>query len=56
MWTVTELLKPVIVSLHLIGGMTILGLLTYITHRHLGTTGLIVNKNLFLIAKKIQYY
>ena len=51
MWTVTELLKPVIVSLHLIGGMTILGLLTYITHRHFGTTGLIVDKNLFLIAR-----
>ena len=51
MWTVTELLKPVIVSLHLIGGMTILGLLTYITHRHFGTTGLIVNNNLFMIAR-----
>ena len=51
MWTVTELLKPAIVSLHLIGGMTILGLLTYITHRQFGTTGLIVNKNLFLIAR-----
>ena len=51
MWTVTELLKPVIVSLHLIGGMTILGLLTFITHRHLGTTGLIVDKNLILIAR-----
>ena len=51
MWTVTELLKPVIVSFHLIGGMTILGLLTYITHRHFGTTGLIVDKKLFLIAR-----
>lgn len=36
MWTVTELLKPIIVTAHLIGGMTILGLLTYITHRHNG--------------------
>jgi len=37
MWTVTELLMPIIVSLHLLGGMTTLGLLTYITHRHWGT-------------------
>ena len=51
MWTVTELLKPVIVSLHLIGGMTILGLLTYITHRHFGTHGLLVDKNLVLMAR-----
>ncbi|HKO88613.1 MAG TPA: COX15/CtaA family protein [Burkholderiales bacterium] len=29
MWTVTMLLKPVIVTLHLIGGMTILALLTW---------------------------
>ena len=51
MWTVTELLKPVIVSLHLIGGMTILGLLTYITHRHFGTPVKIVDKNLVLMAR-----
>jgi cytochrome c oxidase assembly protein subunit 15 len=37
MWTVTLLLKPVIVSLHLIGGMTTLALLTWIAHRHFGT-------------------
>ena len=37
MWTVTMLLKPAIVSLHLMGGMTILGLLTFITHRHWGS-------------------
>ena len=36
MWTVTELLKPVIVTAHLMGGMTTLGLLTYMTHRHFG--------------------
>ena len=36
MWTVTELLKPAIVTSHLMGGMTILALLTYLTHRHLG--------------------
>ena len=32
-WTVTLLLKPVIVTLHLIGGMTILALLTWLTAR-----------------------
>jgi len=51
MWTVTELLKPVIVSLHLIGGMTILGLLTYVTHRHFGTPGLLAHRNLVLTAR-----
>lgn len=34
MWTVTMLLKPVIVSAHLIGGMATLGILTWIAHRH----------------------
>ena len=34
MWTVTMLLKPAIVSAHLIGGMTTLALLTWIAHRH----------------------
>ena len=37
MWTVTLLLKPVIVSSHLIGGMTTLALLTWIAHRHFGS-------------------
>jgi cytochrome c oxidase assembly protein subunit 15 len=37
MWTVTLLLKPVIVSSHLMGGMTTLALLTWIAHRHFGT-------------------
>jgi len=36
MWTVTLLLKPVIVTSHLLGGMTTLGLLTWIAHRHWG--------------------
>lgn len=41
MWTVTLLLKPVIVTSHLIGGMSTLGLLVWITHRHWGkSTGL----------------
>ena len=34
MWTVTMLLKPAIVSAHLIGGMTTLALLSWIAHRH----------------------
>lgn len=34
MWTVTMLLKPAIVSAHLIGGMTTLALLCWIAHRH----------------------
>jgi cytochrome c oxidase assembly protein subunit 15 len=37
MWTVTLLLKPVIVSAHLMGGMTTLALLVWIAHRHFGT-------------------
>ena len=37
MWTVTLLLKPVIVSAHLLGGMTTLAILTWIAHRHFGT-------------------
>jgi heme a synthase len=34
MWTVTMLLKPVIVSAHLLGGMTTLALLTWLAARH----------------------
>lgn len=33
MWTVTMLLKPVIVSAHLLGGMSTLAMLTWIAHR-----------------------
>jgi heme a synthase len=36
MWTVTLLLKPAVVTAHLIGGMSTLALLTWITHRQLG--------------------
>jgi cytochrome c oxidase assembly protein subunit 15 len=36
MWTVTLLLKPVIVSLHLLGGMTTLALLVWLSSRQLG--------------------
>lgn len=34
MWTVTLLLKPVVVTLHLLGGMTTLALLSWIAFRH----------------------
>ena len=36
MWTVTMLLKPVIVSAHLLGGMSTLAILTWVAHRHWG--------------------
>jgi cytochrome c oxidase assembly protein subunit 15 len=36
MWTVTMLLKPVIVSAHLLGGITTLAILMWIAHRHWG--------------------
>lgn len=36
MWTVTLLLKPVVVSAHLLGGMTTLAILAWIAHRHWG--------------------
>ena len=35
MWTVTKLLKPAIVTLHLLGGMATLGLLTWLALRQL---------------------
>lgn len=37
MWTVTMLLKPAIVSSHLLGGMTTLAVLTWLAHRHWGS-------------------
>jgi len=36
MWTVTLLLKPMIVTLHLLGGMTTLALLSWVAFRHSG--------------------
>lgn len=36
MWTVTMLLKPAIVSSHLLGGMISLGILVWLAHRHWG--------------------
>lgn len=37
MWTVTLLLKPAVVTAHLLGGMATLALLAWIAHRHWGT-------------------
>jgi cytochrome c oxidase assembly protein subunit 15 len=37
MWTVTLLLKPAVVTSHLLGGMTVLGVLTFLMHRNFGT-------------------
>ena len=51
MWTVTQLLKPAIVTAHLMGGMTILALLTYLTHRHLGAVS-----NTIIIEPGIKFY
>lgn len=36
MLTVTQLLKPIIVTMHLLGGMSTLALITWISHRHWG--------------------
>jgi heme A synthase len=38
-WTVTLLLKPVIVTLHLLGGMTLVALLAWLSARHLKLSG-----------------
>lgn len=38
MWTVTLLLKPAIVTMHLMGGMTTLAILTWTAHRHWGVS------------------
>ena len=37
MWTVTMLLKPAIVTSHLLGGMTSLAILIWLAHRHWGS-------------------
>lgn len=36
MWTVTLLLKPAVVSAHLLGGMSVLAVLAWLVHRHWG--------------------
>jgi cytochrome c oxidase assembly protein subunit 15 len=45
MWTVTMLLKPAIVSAHLLGGMTTLALLTWLAHRRFGSIPSIYGAN-----------
>jgi len=51
MWTVTMLLKPAIVTMHLMGGMTTLALLTWIAHRHWG----VVSSN-FLVSPAARIF
>ncbi len=48
MWTVTLLLKPVIVSAHLLGGMSTLAILVWLAHRNWGqySTTSLTGKNL----------
>lgn len=50
MLTVTLLLKPIIVSAHLIGGMTTLAILTYISYEHL------YRNSKFALKKSIIFY
>lgn len=47
MWTVTMLLKPAIVSAHLLGGMSTLAVLTWIAHRHWGQYSIKIVENRF---------
>ncbi|MDG1445483.1 MAG: COX15/CtaA family protein, partial [Methylophilaceae bacterium] len=49
MWTVTLLLKPAIVTMHLMGGMTTLAILTWTAHRHWG-----VSSDRFLTASNTR--
>lgn len=51
MWTVTMLLKPAIVTMHLMGGMTTLAILTWITHRHWG-----ISSGDFLLASNTRFF
>jgi len=53
MWTVTMLLKPAIVTMHLMGGMTTLAILTWIAHRHWGvsSTNFLLSSNTRLFVR-----
>ena len=55
MWTVTLLLKPAIVTAHLMGGMSTLALLTWMTHRHWGeiSASFLTAKNLRLFVRGV---
>jgi cytochrome c oxidase assembly protein subunit 15 len=55
MWTVTMLLKPAIVSSHLIGGMTTLAILVWMAHRHWGHfSANIIKSNRLRIAIRLS--
>lgn len=59
MWTVTMLLKPAIVTMHLMGGMSTLAILTWITHRHWGVSsaGFLTNaRTRFLRVLLLLFY
>ena len=53
MWTVTLLLKPAIVTAHLMGGMSTLAILTWMTHRHWGvmSASFLTSNNLRLLVR-----
>ncbi|MGQ0442948.1 MAG: COX15/CtaA family protein [Methylophilaceae bacterium] len=51
MWTVTMLLKPAVVTLHLMGGMSTLALLVWISHRHWGR----ISEN-FLQSSQLRFW
>jgi len=53
MWTVTMLLKPAIVTAHLMGGMSTLAMLAWIAHRHLGamSASYLTSKNMRLFIR-----
>jgi cytochrome c oxidase assembly protein subunit 15 len=51
MWTVTLLLKPAVVTAHLLGGMGTLALLVWIAHRHWGA----VSKR-FLQSSSLRFW
>lgn len=57
MWTVTMLLKPAIVTAHLIGGMTTLALLVWIAHRHWGySSDTILKSDRLKLAVRISLF
>jgi heme a synthase len=51
MWTVTMLLKPAVVTMHLMGGMTTLAILTWISHRHWG-----VSSASYLVSLRARFF
>ncbi|HEX5127386.1 MAG TPA: COX15/CtaA family protein [Rhodocyclaceae bacterium] len=51
MWTVTRLLRPAVVSAHLLGGLTILALLTWLVQRESRTSRYAAGSRLALAAR-----